>query len=153
MAMRLKLKSVFVIIFALTGISGMSSCQKDILRPGKLNAEQLIAGRLDGIVTPENVPKEIFGSMRLVFTTDESGNPLKFMAQDCPIVFGNSTGAWVVSGNEDDAKVTLTQVEPVDDFDVKVSSTSLTISFYMGWENTDTKATGKGDFKVTLTRQ
>ncbi len=147
-------------LFALIGILGMGSCKKEPLHSGQLNPEQLVAGRIYGtwtnprdIVTPENVPAEVFGAMRLVFTTDEAGNPSKFMAQDCPIVFGNATGTWGVSGSEDNAKVTLKGVEPVDNLDVKITSTSLTLSFYMGWENTDTKETGKGNFRVTLTRQ
>ena len=160
MAKRLNLKFAFIMLVALIGVSGMSSCKKELLRPGGLNPEQLAAGRMYGtwanprdIVTPENVPAEVFGAMRLVFTTDEAGNPSRFMAQDCPIVFGNATGTWGISGTEDNAKVTLKSVEPVNDFDVKISSTSLTLSFYMGWENTDTKETGKGNFRVTLTRQ
>jgi len=160
MAKKLNLKFTFIMLVALIGILGVSSCKKELLHPGGLNPEQRVAGRLDGtwanprdIVTPENVPAEVFGAMRLVFTTDEAGNPVKFMAQDCPIVFGNATGTWGISGEEGNAKVTLTSVEPVNDFDAKISSTSLILSFYMGWENTDTKATGKGNFRVTLTRQ
>ncbi|MGV8880317.1 MAG: hypothetical protein ACOH2A_14955 [Sphingobacteriaceae bacterium] len=161
MIKRIDLNSVFIVLVALIVVSGISSCAKDTLHPDSLNANQLIAGRLDGtwttprdIVTPENVPAEIFGSMRLVFTTDASGNPAKFMAQDCPIVFGiTQANSWTVSGVADSAKVNLTNIGPVDDFNIKVSSNSMTISFFMGWENTDTKATGKGNFKVTLARQ
>lgn len=161
MIKRIDLKSVFIVLVALIVVAGTSSCSKDTLHPASLNANQLIAGRLDGtwaaprdIVTPENVPAEVFGSMRLVFTTDEFGNPAKFMAQDCPIVFGNTpANSWTVNGNADSAKVNLTNIGPVDDFNIKVSSNSMTISFFMGWENTDTKATGKGNFKVTLARQ
>jgi len=160
MAKKLNLKFAFTMLVALIGTLGMSSCKKDLLQPGGLNQGQLVAGRIYGtwanprdIVTPKNVPAEVFGAMRLVFTTDEAGNPSKFMAQDCPVVFGNTTGTWGISGDENKAKVTLISVEPVNDFDVKISSTSLTLSFFMGWENTDTKETGKGNFSVTLTRQ
>ena len=83
-----------------------------------------------------------------------SGNPSKFLAQDCPIVFGTAgAGTWTVTGTQDSALVKVTGVEPLDEFSVKVTGATLTLSFYMGWENTDTKATGKGNFKVTLSRQ
>ena len=142
-------------------IAGLNSCSKEVVHPGSLAGDQLTAGRLDGtwasprdIVTPTNVPPEIFGSMRLLFTTDGAGNPSKFIAQDCPIVFTNGTmGSWKITGTADSAKVNLTGITPVDDLNVKVSSGFLTISFFMGWENTDTKAKGSGNFKVTLARQ
>lgn len=146
-------------LWALAATLGVSSCKEEPL-PAVPDAGQLVAGRLDGtwanptnIVTPEEVPAEVFGSMRLVFTTDESGQPSEFLARDCPIVFSGTAGAWAVSGNESDGKVTLTGVTPVDEFDIKVSSASLTISFHMGWENTDTGEKGRGDFRVTLARQ
>jgi hypothetical protein len=157
--MRLNLKLFLVLLLA--GIAGLISCTKDKLRHEVLSAEQLVSGRLAGtwanpgnIVTPDNVPPEVFGGMRLVFTTDEAGNPSKFLAQDCPIVFGNAgAGTWTITGTQDSATVNVTGVEPLDEFSVKVTGSTLTLSFYMGWENTDTQATGKGDFQVTLTRQ
>jgi hypothetical protein len=161
MAKKLNLKSWWWLLL-IAGIGGLASCKKESLQQSGLNKEQLVAGRLDGtwttptnIITPENVPAEIFGTMRLVFTTDGAGNPSKFMAQDCPIVFGNAgnAGTWKVTGTQDSAKVNVTDYGPVDEFKVRVTSSTLTISFYMGWENTDTKATGKGTFQVTLTRQ
>lgn len=161
MTKRLNLKFVLSTLVALIVATVLSSCSKDVLRPNELSGDKLVAGRLDGtwaipssIVTPENVPAEVFGNMRLVFTTEDFGTPSKFMAQDCPIVFGNTTsGTWNVSGTEDSAKVSLVGITPVDDFKAKVTSNTLTISFYMGWENTETKQTGKGNFSVTLTRQ
>ncbi|RYF26633.1 MAG: hypothetical protein EOO42_01005 [Flavobacteriales bacterium] len=149
------------LILVLALMLGLSSCTKETLQPDSLTGDQLTAGRLDGtwasptaIVTPETVPAEVFGAMRLVFTTDGQGNPVGFIAQDCPIIFGNaSQGTWRVSGTAENAKVNLTGAGPVDDFNVKVTSTSMILSFDMGWENTETKATGKGNFKVTLTRQ
>jgi hypothetical protein len=160
MAIRLNLKpALIVLFFCISGLT-ISSCKKEIIHPNGLNSEQLIAGRLDGtwtsasnIITPENVPAEVFGSMRLVFTTDENGNPSTFLAQDCPIIFGKTSGNWSISGTDEKAKVTLTGVDPVDDLAVKVNSSSLTLSFFMGWENTDTQETGKGNFQITLTRQ
>lgn len=140
----------------------LSSCKKDVLRTNSnLTGDKLTAGRLDGtwaspgdIVTPATVPAEVFGTMRLVFTTDGAGNPSKFIAKNCPIIFSDAVPAsWSVNGAADSAKVKLTGVSPVDDFNVKVSSNTLTMSFFMGWENTDTKETGKGAFKVTLVRQ
>ncbi|MCO5240973.1 MAG: hypothetical protein M9904_13065 [Chitinophagaceae bacterium] len=157
--MRLNVK--FFLVLLIAGVMGLSSCTKDRLRHEMPDKELLLAGRFDGtwttpgnIVTPGNVPAEVFGTMRLVFTTDESGNPLKFLAQDCPIIFGNTGAAtWTVTGSQDDAKVNITGAGPVDEFTATVTSNQLTISFYMGWENTDTKETGKGDFRVTLIRQ
>ncbi|HRP54923.1 hypothetical protein [Agriterribacter sp.] len=157
--MKLNLKLFLVLLIA--GMAGVASCTKDKLRHEVPDPEQLVSGRLAGtwanpgnIVTPDNVPSEVFGTMRLVFTTDASGNPEKFLAQNCPIVFGNAgVATWTVTGTEDSATVNVTGVEPVDEFSVKVEGSTLTLSFYMGWENTDTKATGKGDFRVTLTRQ
>jgi hypothetical protein len=160
MTKRFNLNSVFIVLVAMIVVIA-SGCSKDLIRPNELSPDQLAAGRLDGtwtgprdIVTPPNVPAEVFGAMRLVFTTEDSGNPSKFMAQDCPIIFGNTAaGNWSATGAGDSTKVKLTGITPVDDFKVKVSSTSMTISFYMGWENTETKATGKGNFRVTLDRQ
>jgi hypothetical protein len=160
MIKKINLKTVMIVLAAFI-VAASSSCSKDTLRPNNLSGNQLISGRLDGtwaaprdIVTPATVPAEVFGAMRLVFTTDDAGNPLNFVAQNSPVVFTNSTSAkWNVSGTADSAKVKLTGITPVDEFSVKVSSTTLTLSFFMGWENTDTKATGKGNFKVTLIRQ
>lgn len=157
--MRLKTKLFLMLVVA--AIIGAGSCKKDKLQHEILDQEQLVSGRISGtwavpsnIVTPDNVPPEVFGAMRLVFTTDETGTPSKFLAKDCPIVFGSSgAGSWTVSGTQDSAQVKVVGVEPLDEFSVKVDGSTLTLSFYMGWENTDTKATGKGNFRVTLTRQ
>jgi len=153
------LKNLFVVAAALFVLS---SCKKDELPANSnLTGDKLTAGRLNGtwasprdIVTPPTVPAEVFGTMRLVFTTDEAGNPSKFIAKNCPIIFTEATPTdWSVTGAADSAKVKLTGINPVDDFDVEVSSNTLTLSFFMGWENTETKETGKGSFKVTLARQ
>lgn len=157
----MKLNSKFLFVLLLAGIVGVTSCTKEKLKHEVLAPEQLVSGRIAGtwavpsnIITPDNVPPEVFGGMRLVFTTDETGTPSKFLAQDCPIVFGNSgAGSWTVTGTQDSALVNITGVEPLDEFSVKVTASTLTLSFHMGWENTDTKATGKGDFRVTLARQ
>ncbi|MFP5079384.1 hypothetical protein [Pedobacter sp. JCM 36344] len=161
MKKRFNFKAFFTLLAAFVLLVGLSSCAKEMLRPDVLSGDRLISSRLDGtwtkptnIVTPTGVPPGVFGAMRLVFTTDESGNPSKFIGQDCPIVFSNAVaGAWRITGNADSAQVNLIGVGPVDDFKVKVSANSLNLSFFMGWENTDTKATGKGNFKVTLSRQ
>ena len=125
--MRLNFKLFLVLLVA--GIAGSASCTKDKLRHEALDPEQLV-------------------------TTDASGNPSQFLAQNCPIIFGNAgTGTWTITGTQDSALVNVAGVEPLDEFSVKVTGSTLTLSFYMGWENTDTQATGKGDFQVTLTRQ
>jgi len=157
--MRLNAKLLLVLLVAV--IAGVSSCTKDKIQREVPSPEELVSGRLAGtwavpssMLTPDNVPPEIFGTMRLVFTTDAEGSPSKFLAQDCPIVFGNTgAGSWSVTGTQDSALVKVVGVEPLDEFTVKVTGSTLTLSFYMGWENTDTKATGKGNFQVTLTRQ
>jgi len=157
--MRQNAKILLVLLIA--GVTGAASCTKDKLKREVLAPEQLVSGRMVGtwanpsnIVTPNNIPPEVFGAMRLVFTTDASGNPSSFLAKDCPIVFGSAgTGTWTVTGTQDSAMVNLVGIEPVDEFSVKVTGSTLTLSFFMGWENTDTKVTGQGDFKVTLTRQ
>ncbi len=158
MQTRLKFKTSFIALFVLV-VLGLSSCKEDP-SVGTLDGEQLVAGRLGGtwakptnIVTPTGVPAEVFGDMRLVLTTDDSGKPSEFLGQDCPIIFGGSAGTWTVTGTQEGAKVKLTGVTPVDEFDAKVSSGALIISFKMGWENTDTGVTGQGDFSVTLSRQ
>lgn len=137
-----------------------SSCEKDLINGTVGNPEQLLAGRISGtwakpvqIITPTEVPAEVFGDMRLVFTMDESGNPKAFLGKDCPIVFSATESTWSVSGTEEQAKITLSGTTPVDELDVKVNANSMTLSFYMGWENTETGETGKGDFQVTLSRQ
>ncbi|GGG82214.1 hypothetical protein GCM10007415_13790 [Parapedobacter pyrenivorans] len=149
-------------LFALMAVCCLllGGCEKDFVRDHGLDADQLVAGRLDGtwgdptsIVTPDDIPNEIFGGMRLVFTTDADGYPAQFSAKDCPIVFGSEAGTWSVSGTPDSAKVVLSGVAPVDEFDIQVSSTSLTLSFYMGWENTETGEQGEGEFSATLTRK
>lgn len=157
----MRLNSKFIFAMLVAGIITGGSCKKDKIQHTVLSPEQLVSGRLSGtwavpsnLVTPDNVPPEVFGGMRLVFTTDELGAPSKFLAQDCPIVFGNAgAGSWTVTGTQDSAVVNVTGVEPVDEFSVKINGRALTLSFYMGWENTDTKETGKGNFQVTLTRQ
>jgi len=105
------------------------------------------------MATPEGVPPEIFGAMRLVFTTNEEGLPDKFLAQECPIVFSGGASGWQATGDENDATIRLGEVGPVDEFNAKVTNTTLTISFHMGWENTETGETGRGDFRVSLNRQ
>lgn len=157
----MKLIKKFLLVLLVAGFAGSASCTKDKLRHEVPSPDQLISGRLNGtwttpgnVVTPDNVPADVFGKMRLVFTTDSEGRPSKFLAQECPIIFGNDGAAdWTVTGTEDNATVNLTGAGPVDEFTVRVSSGTLTISFFMGWENTDTKETGKGDFQVTLIRQ
>ncbi|MFT3701739.1 MAG: hypothetical protein QM802_05190 [Agriterribacter sp.] len=157
--MRLNAKVILVLLVA--GLTGAASCTKDKISHVVPDAEQLVSGRLAGtwaspsnIITPDNLPPEVFGTMRLVLTTDATGAPSKFLAQNCPIVFGTAgAGTWTVTGTQDSASVKLTGVDPVDEFTAKVTGSTLTLSFYMGWENTDTKVTGQGNFKVTLTRQ
>ncbi|HRP32001.1 MAG TPA: hypothetical protein PKV73_08920 [Agriterribacter sp.] len=157
--MRVNIKLIVILFIA--GITGVTSCKKDIPQHNIPKEEDLVAGRISGtwampsnMVTPANVPPDVFGTMRLVFTTDEAGKPAKFMAQNSPIIFGNTgIGSWTVAGTQDSALVNLVGVGPVDEVKVKVTTSTLTLSFFMGWENTDTKATGQGDFSVTLTRQ
>ncbi len=137
-----------------------NACREESISMSALDAEQLIAGRIDGtwtdpsnIITPSTVPPEIFGNMRLVFTTDAKGYPAQFIARECPIIFSSSEGSWSVTGTDADASVSLSGVSPVDEMKVTVTSKSLTLSFYMGWENTETGETGEGNFSVTLTRK
>lgn len=158
MITRLKFKAGITTVLILL-IAGLNACKDDVVT-STMDAEQLVPGRLGGtwakpsnIVTPEGVPAEVFGAMRLVFTTDETGKPSQFLATDCPIVFGATKGTWAVTGTQENAKVTLTGVTPVDEFDAKVTASTLTLSFVMGWENTDTGAKGQGNFSVTLSRQ
>lgn len=157
----MKLNTKFILVILVSCITILASCTKDKVLHEIAGPEQLAMGRLNGtwaspsnIVTPDGVPAEVFGTMRLVFTTDESGNPSQFLAQGCPIIFGNAgTGSWTVTGDQENAQVKLVGIEPVDEFTAKVSGTTLTLSFYMGWENTDTQETGQGNFQVTLIRQ
>jgi len=157
----MRLNSKILLVLLVAGVTGIASCTKVKVTHDMLDPEQLVSGRLAGtwttpsnIITPDAVPPEVFGGMRLVFTTDASGYPSKFLAQDCPIVFGNAgAGTWTVTGTQDSALVNIMGVDPLDEFNVKVTTSTLTLSFYMGWENTDTKATGKGNFQVTLARQ
>ena len=137
----------------------MVACKKEVLHD-KIESGKLIAGRMSGtwaapmnMETPPEVPKEIFGNMRLVFTVDESGNPKEFLAQDCPIVFNGTTSTWTVTGTEDDIDLKLAGTSPVDELKAKIKGNQLTLTFYMGWENTETGKTGKGDFSIILVRQ
>ncbi|MBE8722622.1 hypothetical protein [Sphingobacterium pedocola] len=154
------MKHILNRVLLLTVLLWGSSCEKDLINGTVGNPEQLLAGRISGtwakpvqIITPTEVPAEVFGDMRLVFTMDESGNPKAFLGKDCPIVFSATESTWSVSGTEEQAKITLSGTTPVDELDVKVNANSMTLSFYMGWENTETGETGKGDFQVTLSRQ
>jgi hypothetical protein len=137
-----------------------NSCKEEEIMTQGLDAELLVAGRIDGtwgnpskIVVPDNLPHELFGKMRLVFTTDQDGYPSRFYAENCPVVFNSALSNWTLRNQDSASVVSLDKVGPVDSFKVNVSSSYLTISFYMGWENTDTKATGQGNFSVTLSRQ
>ncbi len=155
------MKERYQMIILLMGLLvAFNACREESISMSTLDAEQLIAGRIDGtwtdpsnIVTPSSVPPEIFGNMRLLFTTDAKGYPAQFIARECPIVFSSSESPWSVTGTDSEARVLLPDVSPVDEMKVTVTSTSLTLSFYMGWENTETGETGEGNFSVTLTRK
>jgi hypothetical protein len=158
MQTRLKIKTGIIALCMLV-VLGLNACTEAPIVTS-LDGEQLVAGRLGGtwakptdIVTPAGVPAEVFGAMRLVFTTDQEGQPAKFLAQECPIIFGTTEGEWDITGTQENGNVKLTGITPVDEFVIKVSSNNLRISFKMGWENTETGATGQGDFSVTLSRQ
>ena len=159
MKARIRYIHTIIILLAITFFIVQNSCKEDIISEHGLDAEQLIAGRIDGtwanptdIVVPDSLPDEIFGDMRLVFTTDNS-YPSQFYAENCPVVFSSSVSNWSVSQLDSTAVVTLEDISPVDSFIVKVNSSNLIISFYMGWENTDSGDTGEGNFSVTLSRQ
>lgn len=151
-------KSFAIAVFAILALAFQSCEEAKIIEHG-MDAEQLTAGRIAGtwgapsnIVTPGNVPAAVFGEMRLLFTTNSEGRPDKFSAKGCPIVFSDGATDWSVSLTEDIAKINLADVVPVDEFKASASSSSLTISFYMGWENTETGETGEGEFSATLRR-
>lgn len=155
------MKYFFRLLLLLTTLSIIIiSCEeKEIIEHG-YDQQQLAAGRIAGtwekpfnIKTPKNVPAEVFGEMRLLFTTDEDGIPAMFIAKGCPIVFSSEAGEWNINVADGTAKVNLKNVVPVDEFVAKATSTELTISFHMGWENTETGETGEGDFSATLLRQ
>jgi|GEM_PF-1627996 hypothetical protein len=154
--------TVAVVLFFSMLLASLQSCKEEEIVGLDLDTQQLLAGRIDGtwaspskLVLPDNLPDEIFGSMRLVFTTDDNGYPKQFYAENCPIVFSSSISNWtLVNSNQDSTSVvTLGNVTPVDSFKVSVNASYLTLSFYMGWENTDTGDAGQGNFSVTLTRQ
>lgn len=156
----MNIKHIFNLTLLLTVLLWGSSCEKEVINGTVGNQEQLLIGRISGtwakpaqIITPAEVPAEVFGDMRLVFTTDESGKPKAFLGKDCPIVFSATESTWTASGTEEQAIISLEGTTPVDEFNVKVNANSMTLSFYMGWENTETGETGKGDFRVTLSRQ
>lgn len=151
-------KSFAIAAFAALVLAFQSCKDESIIEHG-LDAEQLAAGRIAGswgspsnIITPNNLPDEIFGDMRLVFTTDADGYPDQFIAKGSTIVFSSEAGNWSVDTSGDIPAVTLTDVVPVDEFTASAGSNSLIISFYMGWENTDTGETGEGEFSATLSR-
>lgn len=155
------MKASFILrsLLILLTLQMVTGCKKEILNES-LDRELLVAGRMSGtwakpvdIVTPASVPAEIFGNMRLVFTVDEGGKPANFLAQDCPIVFSGLPSTWRITGTEDRASIQLEGVTPVDQMSVHIDGSILHVSFFMGWENTETGETGKGDFKVTLSRQ
>lgn len=138
---------------------GLYSCKEDTINRIVPKGEQITIGRLSGtwanptkIITPEGVPSEVFGEMRLTFTTDNYGNPDKFLAKKSPIIFSEKPGLWEITG-DDFNKVFLSNVEPIDEFEIEITSTTLKIKFYVGWENTETGETGEGNFGVTLTRK
>ena len=135
-------------------------CKKDLISGVALDQEQLIAGRLAGtwakptqVLVPEQVSDQVFGDMRIVLTTDDKGYPASFIAKDCPIIFSANAGTWNVAHTDGKSKLLLTGVTPVDEMEAKISGSNLILTFQMGWENTETGATGKGDFSVTLVRQ
>ncbi len=151
-------KSLVILSIVVLAIA-INSCEDNPIVEHGLDAEQLVAGRIAGtwanpsnITTPGNVPAEVFGEMRLRFTTNGDGYPNQFIASGCPIVFSSEAGAWSLAVSDSKSKVTLNEVVPVDEFSIEVSSSNLTISFYMGWENTETGETGEGEFSATLRR-
>lgn len=153
----LKLSIAMLSIVMLAG--ALNSCQDESIIEHGLDAEQLVAGRIAGtwslptdIVTPGNVPTAIFGNMRLRFTTTKAGYPDKFIATGCPIIFSSEASTWSVTLTNEATDLTLSDVVPVDVFNVEVNSSTLTISFYMGWENTETGESGEGEFRANLKR-
>lgn len=160
MKMYKKLHLISVLLLTMVAVVSLNSCKKETISGVELDEKQLVAGRLAGtwaspsaVVVPESVSTEVFGGMRLVFTTDEQGYPAAFTAKDCPIIFSNTAGTWNINGTEEQATVSLTGITPVDEMDIKISGQHMVLSFHMGWENTETGETGQGDFSVTLTRQ
>ncbi|NGM64109.1 hypothetical protein [Sphingobacterium sp. SGR-19] len=157
----MKLQNTLSLVLILVAmVLATTSCEKEMIERTVPNPEQLLAGRLTGtwvnpvnIITPTDVPPEVFGNMRLVFTTDDAGNPAAFLGKDCPIVFSAAESSWVVTGTQELTTVKLSGTAPVDEFQAQVDANNLTLSFYMGWENIETGETGEGDFQVTLTRQ
>jgi len=155
-----KVVNLLFIPFSLLLILSLGACKKEMISGTELDQDQLVAGRLAGtwakptqVVVPEQVSDQVFGDMRVVFTTDEKGYPASFIAKDCPIIFSNDAGSWKIAQADGKSKVLLTGVTPVDEMEAKISGTNLVLTFHMGWENTETGATGKGDFSVTLVRQ
>ena len=141
-------------------LSMLSACEEDKVIEHGYDDIQLIAGRVAGtwsnptnIVTPVTVPSAVFGDMRILFTTDENGYPANFIASGAPIVFSSIPGTWTVNQTSDKISITLSEITPVDDFNIEVNSSNLVISFYMGWENTETGEKGEGEFSATLSRQ
>ena len=154
------LKQIFTLIALTFLISALSSCEKQAILEHGLDEIQLAAGRVAGtwtspssIKTPDGVPSDIFGDMRLLFTTDKEGYPGKFVAKNCPIVFSSDAENWAITLKEDNNEISLTDIVPVDVFSFKVNASTLTISFHMGWENTETGEQGEGDFSATLIRK
>ncbi len=138
-----------------------TACKEDAITEHGLDSDQLTAGRIAGvwenpsnIITPDDVPEEVFGEMRLRFTTDDQGYPDQFAATGCPIVFSTGASSWSLNVGNEVTTLMLADVVPVDSFNVvEVTGNALTLSFYMGWENTETGDMGEGTFGVTLTRQ
>lgn len=136
-----------------------AACEKDLSNESLIDRDQLAVEQLSGtwgrpfnVQTPGTVPPEIFGNIRLLFLTDASGNPTEFLASDCPIIFNNEQSHWSTSTTDSGIQIKLSEVGPVDNFSAILDGTTLTLSFYMGWENTETGATGAGDFQVSLSR-
>jgi len=158
--LHMKFKNTLSLMLILVVMVLGASCEKEMIDRTVPNPKQLLAGRLMGtwgnpanIITPTDVPPDVFGDMRLVFTTDEAGNPAVFFGKDCPIVFSATESAWVVSGTPELTTVKLSGTAPVDEFEAHVDAKNLTVAFYMGWENMETGEIGEGNFQVTLSRQ
>lgn len=151
--------NIIKIGYFLTLMIALVACETYTVQEHGMDDEQLSGGRLVGtwgephaIVTPDGVPAGVFGKMRLVFTVDDNGYPEQFYSTNAPIVFTSGVGEWRYTTEGDYSNITLDQTVPVDNMNVEVSSETLSISFFMGWENTETGETGQGDFSVSLSR-
>lgn len=157
------IKSKYIILLMLF-VSALiiGGCEEEALVEYDFTAQQLEAKQLVGtwseaedIKTPVGVPNSIFGTLTVLFSVDEDGNPNKFNTEGSTTVFvAEQNAKWKWADATTTKNVLLEGVEPITMIKVDTSvKDKLTIAFVSDWQDTEGNSGTNAQFEVTLSRQ